>query len=113
MGELCDHVTDNSNEEDDGDNIPNNDIDDNISLRIQKINRRKSNLLKNQNINSLQIEMKQPKKDKIKKKKMKKKKESFVDKVWLGWNTNTDELGIIFKIYLFVDKFTPKWMRQM
>ena len=37
-----------------------------------------------------------------------------MDKVSLGWDTNkTDELGIIFRIYLFIDKYTPKWMRSL
>merc|ERR1719461_1834976 len=43
---------------------------------------------------------------------LKNKKYAFLDKVWLGWDTGNDELGIIFKIYLFIDKYTPKWMRQ-
>lgn len=48
-----------------------------------------------------------------KKEKEKEKEDNKFGKVWLGWDTDTDDLGLIFKIYLWIDQYTPRWMRYL
>eukprot|EP01083_Nonionella_stella_P000790 2266_1 len=75
--------------------------DDNISMGIQRIRQKRQNIKdRTQSVES------------VKKKKRKKKKKKPEKRIWLGWDTGTD-LGLIFKIYLFVDQYTPRWMKRL